>query len=296
VLAIQTAGQSATAGTPFSLTLPANTFLDPDAGDHLTFEATLSNGAALPSWLAYNPLTSAFSGTPGPGDVGSFDVKVKATDTGGLSADDSFHVTVTAGSTNHAPVITTDLGGATASLLITDDTKHVTTVQANDPDVGATIVYSIVGGADKNLFTIDHNTGALSFKTMPRDGHSYDVTVAASDGSLQDTQAIKVKVANGPLEFGNTGVADALVFEPHFGLAIVDNFDAASPTHDVLELDHALFRNADPHSSPDAILHVIQDHSFQFGQDVVIVTDTHDIIDLRGTSLHNLSASNFILK
>jgi len=294
-LANQTADQSATAGALFSLTLPANTFQDPDSGDHLALAATLSGGAALPAWLTFNAATGAFSGTPGAGDAGGLDIKVTATDTGGLTAADVFHVSVSAPGTNHTPVITSDLGGATASVIITDDTRYVATVHASDPDPGTAITYSIIGGADQKLFTIDPHTGLLSFNTTPRDGHSYQVTVAASDGSLQDTQAINVQVANGAVEFGNAGVPDTFVFKPHFGGAVVNRFDATSPNHDVLELDHALFRNADPNSSPAAIFDLIKDHSFQLGHDVVIVTDTHDIIDLKNTNLHNLTAQDFLL-
>ena len=134
-------------------------------------------------------------------------------------------------------------------MIITDDTRYVATVHAVDPQPGTTITYSIVGGADQKLFAIDPKNGVLTFKKEPQDGHSYDVTVAASDGSLQDTQAIKVQVANGVFEFGNGGAGDTFVFKPHFGLAVIKNFDAASSTHDVLELDHTLFRNADFNAS-----------------------------------------------
>jgi len=291
-LANQTADQSATAGTPFSLGLPANTFGDVDSGDHLALAATMSNGAALPAWLAFNPLTGAFSGTPGPGVTGGFDVKVTATDTGGLTAADVFHVSVAAASTNHAPVISSDGGGDTASVIITDDSKYVATVHAIDPDPGTTIRYSIVGGANQKLFAIDPNTGVLSFKSEPQDGHSYQVTVAASDGGLQDTQTIRVQVANGPFASGNDGIADTFVFKPDFGLEIVSKFDATSPQHDVLELDHALFHNTDRSASA---FDLVKSHSFQFGPDVVIITDTHDIIDLRNTNLHNLTANDFHL-
>jgi hypothetical protein len=63
----------------------------------------------------------------------------------------------------------------------------------------------------------------------------------------------------------------------------------------VLELDHALFRNGDPNASPQQVFNLIQAHSFQLGPDVVIVTDTHDIIDLRNVNLHNLTAGDFLL-
>ena len=295
VLASQTADQSTSAGTPFSLILSANTFHDPDSGDHLTLAATAGNGTALPAWLSFNPTTGAFSGTAGLGDVGAFDVTVTATDTGSLTATDTFHFSVTAPSTDHPPVITSDGGGDAASIIITDNSKYVATVHAVDPDLGTTLAYSIVGGSDQKLFAIDSNTGVLSFKSTPQDGHSYQVTVAASDGSLRDTQAIAVHVANGPLEFSNPGVADTFVFKTHFGLEVVNNFDPTSANHDVIQFDHSLFHNADVNASPGAILNLIQDHSYQLGRDLFIVTDTHDVIDLRNTSLHSLTAHDFIL-
>ena len=88
-------------------------------------------------------------------------------------------------------------------------------------------------------------------------------------------------------------MSDTFVFGPHFGLAIVSNFDATSPNHDVLELDHALFRNADANMSAAALLNLVHSHSFQLGHDVVLVTDTANIIDLRNTELNKLSAGDF---
>lgn len=38
---------------PFLDQLPANTFMDPLGTCHLTYKATLTNGAALPSWLSF---------------------------------------------------------------------------------------------------------------------------------------------------------------------------------------------------------------------------------------------------
>ena len=290
-----TANQAATAGTPYTLALPASTFHDADAGDHLTLTASLSDGSALPAWLAFNASASTFSGTPGSSDVGGFDVKVMATDTSGLSVADNFHFTVAAAAGNHPPVIGSDGGGDTASIIITDDSKYVTTVNATDPNPGAHLAYSIVGGADQKLFSIDPKTGVLLFNSQPRDGHTYQVTVAASDGSLFDTQAIKVQIADGPLEFGNTGVSDTFVFGPHFGLAVVSNFDATSSNHDVLELNHNLFRNASVGESPADVFALVDNHAYQLGHDVIIITDTRDVIDLRNNNLHSLTVHDFDL-
>jgi hypothetical protein len=62
----------------------------------------------------------------------------------------------------------------------------------------------------------------------------------------------------------------------------------------MLELDPALFRNADPHASAAAFLDLAQHHGFQLGHDAIIVTDTHDVIDLRNTDLQKLTAADFV--
>ena len=88
----QTANQTWQAGQPISLTLPANTFTDPQ-GETLSYTAALSNGQRLPSWLTFNPATETFTGTA-PGSPQTLGIKVTATDTSGLSASESFSATV----------------------------------------------------------------------------------------------------------------------------------------------------------------------------------------------------------
>ena len=80
------ADQSANEDAAFSFAVPADAFSDPDAGDTLTYTASLQGGAALPAWLSFDPETRTFSGTPLQADVGAIDVKVTATDGGGLAA------------------------------------------------------------------------------------------------------------------------------------------------------------------------------------------------------------------
>ena len=65
-------------------------------------------------------------------------------------------------------MITSDGGGATASVNVAENATAVTTVTATDADLPArTLTYSIVGGADAAKFTIDSSTGALSFVAAP---------------------------------------------------------------------------------------------------------------------------------
>src|SRR4029079_14295546 len=95
-----------------------------------------------------------------------------------------------------------------AAVSVVENTAAVTTVAATDANAGTTLTYSIAGGDDARLFTINAGTGALSFITAPdfetpADAYGnnvYDVIVRASDGSLVDTQAISVTVTDaGPL-------------------------------------------------------------------------------------------------
>jgi Putative Ig domain/Calpain family cysteine protease len=92
LLTNQTAAQKLTVGKSFSLALPSNTFTDPQ-GEKLTYTAKQSSGLALPSWLKFNAATDTFSGTA-PLSASAVAVSVKATDTSGLSATDTFSISV----------------------------------------------------------------------------------------------------------------------------------------------------------------------------------------------------------
>ena len=123
-----------------------------------------------------------------------------------------------------APRITSDGAGASATLVVVENTTTVTTVRAIDADLPApSITYGIAGGADAALFVIDSGTGALRFAQAPVHGsprdadadNVYAVSVRASDGSLQDTQQLLVTVARfnerTPVITSNGGGATAAV-------------------------------------------------------------------------------------
>ena len=137
-----------------------------------------------------------------PGDAGGnnvYDLIVEVDD-GPLSSFQA--ITVTLQNVNEVPVILSNGAGASASLTVNENTSAVTTVMATDPEGGVT--YSLSGGADAALFTIDAATGQLRFiggpdREAPADAGAdnvYNVTVRASDGSLSDTQALAIPVAN----------------------------------------------------------------------------------------------------
>ncbi|HEX5999233.1 MAG TPA: cadherin domain-containing protein, partial [Hyphomicrobiaceae bacterium] len=184
---------------------------DQTAANQLVYTATLADGSSLDSMgLTFeiipdaNGLVAAgrITGTPPQDFNGPIEVRITATDQGGLSVTDDFIINVLP--VNDAPAITSDGGGDFAAVSVLENTTAVTTVTAEDPDTGTTLTYSIVGGDDAALFAIDPGTGALSFITPPdfeapgdaNGDNVYDVVVTVSDGTLTDTQSIAVTVGD----------------------------------------------------------------------------------------------------
>jgi hypothetical protein len=94
-----TATQTWKLGQAVDVALAANTFTDPQ-GEALTYTATQSNGAALPSWLHFNGATDTFTGTV-PNTATGLNIKVTATDTGGASASETLAVSIVGVSGTH---------------------------------------------------------------------------------------------------------------------------------------------------------------------------------------------------
>jgi serralysin len=105
---------------------------------------------------------------------------------------------------NSPPVITSNGGGATASVSPAENQTFVTDVDATDPDLD-TLTYSISGGADQAVFAIDPGTGVLGFISAPDSeapsdtggNNVYDVVVSVSDDDgAVDSQPIAATVLN----------------------------------------------------------------------------------------------------
>ena len=136
-----------------------------------------------------------------PTDAGTnnvYDVIVTANN--GLFSDtQALAITVT--NVIEAPVITSNGGGATASVNMAENSTLATTVTAT-ADI-LPLVYTL-SGADAAKFSINQATGVLSFVSAPNfealgsaaASNVYNVIVQASDGTLSDTQALAVTVTN----------------------------------------------------------------------------------------------------
>ncbi|WP_140056131.1 DUF4347 domain-containing protein, partial [Oceanibaculum nanhaiense] len=135
-------------------------------------------------------------------DAGSnnvYDVTVTAT-VGAQTVDQAITITVT--NVNEAPEVTNK---TTTATVAENGTGTVYTVTGSDPDAGDTPTFTISGGADANLFSIDKSTGAVTFKTAPDfenpsdngKNNVYDIEVTASDGTLtSSSKAVAITVTD----------------------------------------------------------------------------------------------------
>ncbi|GJE27980.1 DUF642 domain-containing protein [Methylobacterium organophilum] len=161
------------------------------------------------------------------------------------ASDGSTHVQdVTINVSDVAPTVT-----SAATHTMNEGQTAAATVAATDPSGPSVIGFSISGGADANLFTIDASTGALSFRnapsyTSPSDkdhDNIYEVTVAASDSRLTTTQAVQITVADVAPTI--TSAASRTVNEGQTGAGAVTATDPGSTalTYSVSGTDAGLF-------------------------------------------------------
>lgn len=155
------------AGTEYSFTPTAD---DVD-GDILTF--SLQNG---PVWSRFDPSTGQLSGTPGEGDVGTYEgITISVSDGVDSATLAAFSITVTAPSQNRPPVIT---GSPTRSVL--QGQEYVFAPSAFDPD-GDPLTFSIANRPRWASF--DTQTGRLTGRPGASDvGMTWNIVISVSDG------------------------------------------------------------------------------------------------------------------
>lgn len=203
IVAAALANQAFAEDNAVSFALPTGSFTDVDDAT-LTLSATLSDGSALPAWLAFNPATGSFTGTPPSNFNGSLSIQVTATDSGGLTASSTFTLDITA--VNDAPDSLTRTAGGSVAENSANGTV-VAQFAATDPDAGATLSYSLVDNAG-GRFAINATTGQLTVANGAlldfEAASSHNVTVRVTDQGglsrdLTTTIAITDVVEGNPL-------------------------------------------------------------------------------------------------
>ena len=131
---------------------------DANSVDHDLFSIDASSGAL------------AFANAPdfenqGCGADNNDEICVVILSVSDTSTTDTITVTVTVANLNdNSPVFT---AGDTATATPNEEQQTIATYGATDADAGTTIAYSISGGQDSGLFTVDTGTGALTFTNAP---------------------------------------------------------------------------------------------------------------------------------
>ena len=210
-IADQTIAEDSTLNFQFA----SDVFSDVDAGDSLTYTATLSNGSALPSWLSFNAATRTFSGTPTNSDVGALDVTVTATDGGQATATDTFTLTVT--NTNDAPTVANAIADQTIAEDSTLNFQFASDV-FSDVDAGDSLTYTATlsnGSALPSWLSFNAATRTFSGTPTNSDVGALDVTVTATDGgqaTATDTFTLTVTNTNDAPTVANA-IADQTIAE-----------------------------------------------------------------------------------
>lgn len=194
---------------------------DIDAGDSVTLSAP-----TLPTWLTFTPATGELAGTPGDDDVGDHPVVVRATDTRGGTADQTFTVVVT--NVNDAPVFVAPTPSGTLSGA--EGVALSFTVAADDVD-GPALALSVVGlpsGA-----TFDAPTGVFTWTPDFESAGTRALTLVADDGVVQTTRPLSLEIANTDRPPTIDAPATASGNE---GAAIAFTVTAADPDQDAITL------------------------------------------------------------
>ncbi|RDD63071.1 DUF4347 domain-containing protein [Ferruginivarius sediminum] len=142
----QLADQTAAIGEELSFQLPAGIFDDIEDSGALTLSASRADGSALPGWLSFDAATRTFSGEPGDGDTGSFQVRVTAEDSGGATASTTFAVTVESGTTAPPAIEVLNRGPVRIALV---ETAEGTAQVAFAENVSGNGVEAVLGSLNR---------------------------------------------------------------------------------------------------------------------------------------------------
>lgn len=236
-------GRRALQGLPFVFEIPADSFYDVDAGDMLTYSATLLNGDPLPAWLSFDARTRTFSATPTKGDVGELRIRVMATDLAGESAQQSFALEVAG--TNDAPQVgslltaQTATQGAAFAYIVPSDAFV-------DTDVGDRLRYTATlsnGDPLPDWLSFDGTSGTFSGTPANGDVGGLELRITAIDlAGERAAQILTLNVANinDAPEIGSVLTAQQATEDAPFVFTVPEQAFRDVDTGDVLALSATL--------------------------------------------------------
>ncbi len=165
------ADQTATEDSAFSFQFVANTFIDVDGGDSLTYTVS-----GVPAWLTFDAATRTFAGTPTNADVASFTITLRAADLAGAFVEDQFDVVVA--NANDAPTVSNPIADQSAAEDAFFSFQYAANTFA-DVDVVDALTYTASGVP--TWLSFDAATRTFSGTPANADVGIVSVTVRATD-------------------------------------------------------------------------------------------------------------------
>ena len=257
---ISNGGGTAVALTQDEGVWAVTTVVASDDGEPNNLRYSITGGAdAAKFMISATTGVLAFKSNPDHVEGGDnvYDVTVTASD-GQLTGSQSFVITLR--HVNYVTIVS-DGGYDWASLSVNENQTAVTIVAAVDDD-GAPLTYSITGGQDAAFFTIDPQTGALSFTVAPDyeapanayGDNVYYVKVTATDGTRSDTQELAVEIMDveepdgfAIVSDGGGDQAEVSILENSTQVTTVAVSGAAGPvTYEIVGGAHSEYFTIDP--------------------------------------------------
>ncbi len=174
-------------GMPLTYFVPLDAFSDPNEGTIIVYSASLPNGQPLTGWLAFNPYSSVFSGTPGQKDVGMYNVILRASDGYFPPVPANLQFIIT--HDNRPPQLATPIPSAIANVNNNFEWQIPRTAIVDPDGDPIAMKATLDGNALPSWLSFDANTWTFKgtpttiYKTIPFDDMRLNIVMTASDPS-----------------------------------------------------------------------------------------------------------------
>jgi PGF-pre-PGF domain-containing protein len=142
--------------------------------------------SGIPDGASFDTSTHTFTWAPDYDDSGTYDVTFNVSD-GSLF--DSETISISVGSVNRPPEL-----NPVGDLFVDENELLTVSLQANDKDEGDALYYSVTDAPEGCI--INSSTGAFTWTPSYEDAGIHNVLFSVSDGQTQDTENVKITVAN----------------------------------------------------------------------------------------------------
>ena len=278
---------------------PTTIFSDADEGDSLTFTVTSLDGADLPSWVTFDPLTGEVTASPETEDVGLLPIVVTATDSFGATTSQTMFIAAVGAIEGPGrsvirgqdrffeTVFTSGEGVDTFQSTFSSDTFIFTT------DGGTDVINTGFIGDDLNTIIFrDISIDDVSFSIPNAASNANDVTAQFDDGSILYLNGFQNSNVNFIFEQDNIILiaeeSRQLVLQDHFTDG--DDILTFTPAGDVLEggLGDDLIGGGE---GADTFIFNVGDGNDTYTEDFDRFDPTEDVVEIRGYNFDDATFS-----